>query len=99
MLLDANLLLYAVDATSPQNAAAAAWLEETLQGQRRVGLPWQTIGAFVHRWLQADPVWKSRRPRSARRRCWDGWWSARPRPATSFPTRSWRRWCSSTAWS
>lgn len=47
MLLDANLLLYAVDATSRHNEAASAWLEETLRGDRRVGLPWQTIGAFV----------------------------------------------------
>lgn len=47
MLLDANLLLYAVDATSPQNAAASDWLSAVLNGNRRVGLPWQTIGAFL----------------------------------------------------
>lgn len=47
MLLDANLLLYAVDASSPQNAAAGGWLQEVLRGDRRVGLPWQTIGAFL----------------------------------------------------
>lgn len=47
MLLDANLLLYAVDARSPDNARASAWLEQTLTGDRRVGLPWQTIGAFL----------------------------------------------------
>lgn len=47
MLLDANLLLYAVDADSPHNAAASAWLTEVLNGDRRVGLPWQTIGAFL----------------------------------------------------
>jgi uncharacterized protein len=47
MLLDANLLLYAVDARSPYNAPAAAWLQQALVGDRRVGLPWQTIGAFV----------------------------------------------------
>ncbi|CAN5459002.1 type II toxin-antitoxin system VapC family toxin [soil metagenome] len=47
MLLDANLLLYAVDATSPHHQAAAAWLTATLNGDRRVGLPWQTIGAFL----------------------------------------------------
>jgi toxin-antitoxin system PIN domain toxin len=47
MLLDANLLLYAVDASSPFNAAASEWLESTLNGDRRVGLPWQTIGAFL----------------------------------------------------
>lgn len=47
MLVDANLLLYAVDAASPQNADASAWLTESLNGDRRVGLPWQTLGAFM----------------------------------------------------
>lgn len=47
MLLDANLLLYAVDTKSPFHDRAAEWLESTLNGRRRVGLPWQTIGAFV----------------------------------------------------
>ncbi len=47
MLLDANVLLYAVDARSRHNARAAAWLQEALVGDRRIGLPWQTIGAFV----------------------------------------------------
>jgi uncharacterized protein len=47
MIVDANLLLYAVDESSSQNSAAAAWLEEILNGDSRVGLPWQTIGAFL----------------------------------------------------
>lgn len=47
MLLDANLLLYAVDSSSPQHTQASAWLSGALNGDRRVGLPWQTIGAFV----------------------------------------------------
>ena len=47
MLVDANLLLYAVDASSPQHKAAAAWLTTALNGDRRVGLPWQSIGAFL----------------------------------------------------
>jgi toxin-antitoxin system PIN domain toxin len=47
MIVDANLLLYAVDEASVHNAAAAAWLEETLDGDSRVGIPWQTIGAFL----------------------------------------------------
>jgi toxin-antitoxin system PIN domain toxin len=60
MLLDANLLLYAVDARSPQNPRAAAWLEEVLNGDHRVGIPWQTIGAFLristHPRVTADPL-------------------------------------------
>lgn len=47
MLLDANLLLYAVHKRSPQHEAAAAWLTEQLNGPRRVGLPWQSLGAFL----------------------------------------------------
>jgi toxin-antitoxin system PIN domain toxin len=47
VLLDANLLLYAVDVRSRQHEPAAAWLQEVLVGDRRVGLPWQTIGAFL----------------------------------------------------
>ena len=47
MLVDANLLLYAVDSRSRHNRAAAEWLEEVLGGDRRVGIPWQTIGAFL----------------------------------------------------
>lgn len=47
MLLDANLLIYAADANSPQYPAASRWLEAALRGDRRVALPWQTIGAFL----------------------------------------------------
>lgn len=47
MLLDANLLLYSVDASSPHHERAAAWLEDVLNGDRRVALPWQTLGAFL----------------------------------------------------
>ena len=47
MLLDANLLLYAVDTDAKQHRAAAAWLTDVLRGERRVGLPWSTIGAFL----------------------------------------------------
>jgi hypothetical protein len=47
MIVDANLLLYAVDNTSPHHRVASAWCEEIMNGPRRVGLPWQTIGAFL----------------------------------------------------
>lgn len=47
MLVDANILLYAVDEAAPQHAAAKGWLEEALNGSRRVGLPWQSLVAFV----------------------------------------------------
>lgn len=47
MLLDANLLLYAVHEGSTQHGAASAWLSERLNGPRRVALPWQSLGAFL----------------------------------------------------
>lgn len=47
MLLDANLLLYAVDSEAAEHDAAAEWLTQVLRGDRRVGLPWSTIGAFL----------------------------------------------------
>ncbi|MBX7161481.1 MAG: PIN domain-containing protein [Acidimicrobiia bacterium] len=60
MLVDANLLLYAVDRRSPRHEAAGAWLEDVLNGSRRVGIPWQSIGAFVrivtHPRVTTDPL-------------------------------------------
>jgi uncharacterized protein len=47
MLVDANLLLYAVHERSDHHKAAAAWLTEQLNGPRRVGLPWQSLAAFL----------------------------------------------------
>jgi toxin-antitoxin system PIN domain toxin len=47
MLLDANLLLYAVHRRAVQHEAAAEWLTEQLNGSRRVGIPWQSLAAFL----------------------------------------------------
>ena len=47
MLIDANLLLYAIHERAEQHATAADWLTEQLNGPRRVGLPWQSLGAFL----------------------------------------------------
>ena len=47
MLLDANLLLYAVHRRAERHEQAAAWLTEQLNGSRRVGFPWQSINAFL----------------------------------------------------
>jgi predicted nucleic acid-binding protein len=38
VLLDANLLIYAVDRRAVHHQRAAAWLTEQLNGPRRVGL-------------------------------------------------------------
>ena len=47
MLLDANLLLYAVDRTSPFHERSASWLTDALNGATRIGLPWPSLLAFL----------------------------------------------------
>lgn len=47
MLVDANLLLYAVDEASPDHDRASAWLSGLINGEARLGLPWESLVAFV----------------------------------------------------
>lgn len=47
MIVDANILIYSVDNTSPRHDQARRWLEDALNGSRRVGLPWASLTAFV----------------------------------------------------
>lgn len=47
MLVDANVLLYSVDTTSPFHQRADDWLTAALNGTRRVGIPWMSINAFL----------------------------------------------------
>jgi len=47
MLLDANLLLYAVHQGTEEHRPASTWLTEQLNGPRRVGFPWQSLVAFL----------------------------------------------------
>lgn len=47
IVLDANLLLYAYDSTMPQHSAAHIWVKTVFSGDELVGLPWQTISAFL----------------------------------------------------
>jgi toxin-antitoxin system PIN domain toxin len=47
MLIDANLLLYAVHTESPFHVVARGWLAEQLNGSRRVGLAWQSLASFL----------------------------------------------------
>jgi hypothetical protein len=47
VLVDANILLYAVDEASLHHSKAKEWLENALNGSRRVGLPWQSLHAFL----------------------------------------------------
>ena len=47
ILVDVNLLLYAVNQDLPQHARSRAWLEDVLSGSESVGLPWVVILAFL----------------------------------------------------
>ena len=47
ILLDANLLIYAVNRDAPHHEAARSWWEETLSGSTMVGIPWVVILAFL----------------------------------------------------
>jgi len=47
ILVDANLLIYAVNKNSPQHKLARKWLEATFSGTEVVGLPWIAVLAFL----------------------------------------------------
>jgi len=47
ILCDANLLLYAYNASAPEHPRARAWLEASLSSPRPFALSWATIGAFL----------------------------------------------------
>jgi toxin-antitoxin system PIN domain toxin len=53
ILVDTNLLLYAKVRDFPQHDAARAWLDERLNDITGVGLPWQSLLAFVR--LSSNP--------------------------------------------
>lgn len=60
MIVDANILLYAVDKRSQFHPAALGWLEDALNGPARVGLPWVSLTAFLriatHPRASANPL-------------------------------------------
>lgn len=47
ILVDANLLVYAFAKDLPQHERARAWLDDQLNGSARVGMPWESLLAFV----------------------------------------------------
>ena len=47
ILVDANMLIYAVDRDSPHRAQARQWLEAAFSGAEWVGLPWIAVLAFL----------------------------------------------------
>ncbi|MDP8943528.1 MAG: PIN domain-containing protein [Actinomycetota bacterium] len=47
MLVDANLLVYAIRKEAREHGRARAWLDDRLNGVERVGLPWPSLLAFL----------------------------------------------------
>jgi toxin-antitoxin system PIN domain toxin len=47
IVVDVNLLIYAVNQDAPFHRNAKAWLEAALSGTETVGLPWSVLLAFV----------------------------------------------------
>ena len=60
MIVDANVLLYAVDEQTHFHTSARTWLEEAMNGAERVGLPWASLMAFqriiTHPRISANPL-------------------------------------------
>jgi len=47
ILVDANILIYAIDADSPHHRSARRWLEEALSGTTPIGFAWIVVLAFL----------------------------------------------------
>jgi len=47
ILIDANILIYAVNKDAPQHARAKSWLEKALSGTEIIGIPWTVLLAFL----------------------------------------------------
>jgi uncharacterized protein len=66
ILLDVNVLIYAVAADLPAHPTVRPWLDRSLSGTARVGLPWHSLLGFwrittnpraFERPLSADEAW------------------------------------------
>jgi len=47
IVVDANLLIYSYDTDSPHHKKSRAWVEKIFSDIEPVGLPWQTVTAFL----------------------------------------------------
>lgn len=47
VIVDANVLLYAVDSASAHHERCRSWLDPSLAGAEAVGLPWISLLAFI----------------------------------------------------
>jgi toxin-antitoxin system PIN domain toxin len=47
ILVDANILIYATDPRAERHGQARNWLDGQLNGDTRVGLPWESLLAYM----------------------------------------------------
>lgn len=76
MLVDANVLLYAVNEAEPRHDQALRWLDSSLAGVETVGFTWAVLLAFVRlstKWGCSPGRFESKRRPP---RCAPGWWTA-----------------------
>ena len=47
IIVDANVLIFAVDKDSPSHARARSWVEQAFSADELIGLPWNVLLAFI----------------------------------------------------
>lgn len=85
LLVDANVLLHAVNESSREHGSARDWLRETLQGNEAVAFAWTVLLAFLR--LSTHPAVFPQPLRVDRARALVGQWLDSPPSVTVEPTR------------
>jgi len=84
ILVDANVLLYAVNRDAKHHAAALAWLDAALGAGEGVGFPWTVLLAFLR--LSTNPaVFAAPLTEEQAAQCVEGW-LAQPAAVVVSPT-------------
>lgn len=47
IVIDVNILIYAVNRDAPLHSRAKSWLEATITGTENIGIPWTVLVAFL----------------------------------------------------
>jgi uncharacterized protein len=71
IILDANILFYGYSTGSPQHSKARTCIEELFSGTELIGLPWQTIAAFLR--ISTNPRLPGARSAAEAAREVEGW--------------------------
>jgi len=77
VIVDANVLLYAVNEAEPHHEAARRWTEHALMGTEGIGFAWIVLLAFVRIATRAGLFPRPLKPEIALEFV-DGWLGARP---------------------